>query len=279
MKLVKNTALILFLLLASVPVFAQKLKPEEIVAKHLDSIAAAEARGGAKTWFIVGDVLVTFITSKNQTAMGRVVMASEGSKNLLGMNLNAADYAVEKFTFDGSKSKAALAFQSKKSPLGNFVTANDSMLAHGLMGGALSTSWAMLRTAEGKGKLSGGGLKKIDGKEVYAVGYSPKGGGDADITLFFEKDTFRHVRTEYKTVESAPMGRTPDQSSQQQETRRKMIEDFGDFKDEGGFMMPHSYKITYSETGARGTSEISWAMMLNTFTPNQKLDATTFDNN
>jgi hypothetical protein len=278
MKLVKTTALILFLLLASVPVFAQKLKPEEIVAKHLDSIATAEARSSAKTRFIVGDVLITFVSKKNQTAVGRVVLASEGNKSLVGMNLNAADYTNEKFTYDGNKSKVALAFLMKRSPLGDYITANDAMLSHGLLGGALSTGWAMLRTAEGKGKLSGGGLKKIDGKEVYAVGYGPKGGGDAEITLYFEKDTFRHVRTEYKSVVSAGIGRTPDQSAGMDETRKKLVEDYGDFKDEGGLMMPHSYKITYSETGARGTSEIQWAMVLNTFTANQKLEANTFEN-
>ena len=46
----------------------QKLKPEEIVAKHLDSIGTAEARMATKTRMAVGDATVTFIPQKNQAA-------------------------------------------------------------------------------------------------------------------------------------------------------------------------------------------------------------------
>jgi hypothetical protein len=278
MKFVKFAALTVVLLLASIPAIAQKLKPEEITTKHLDSIGTAEARAGAKSRMVIGDVLVTFVTRKNQTAVGRVVMASEGVRSLIGMTLNAADYASERFTYDGNRSKVGLAFLMKRSALGNYVTANGSMLEHGLLGGSLSTSWAMLRLADGKAKLSGGGLKKIDGKEAYAVGYSVKGGSDVDITLFFDKETFRHVRTEYKSVLSAGIGTNPNQSSGFDETRYKLVEDYSDFRDEGGLMMPHNYKITYTETGQGGTVELQWAMTLSSFTPNPKLEANTFDN-
>lgn len=268
--------LFLILLSLSLPVFAQKLKPEEIIAKHLDSIGTAEARAAAKSRMIVGDVLITFISQKNQTAQGRAVMASEANKMLIGMNLNAADYTQEKFTYDGKNSKVAFAYLTQRSLLGNWVDSNSVMLGHGLMGGALSTAWAPLNMGEGKGKLSGGGTKKIDGKEVYAVGFSTKG-SDVDITLFFEKDTFRHVRTEYKRMSSAGIGRTPNESSGFSETRYKMVEDFSDFKDEKGLMMPHVYKILYSVTGQRGTTEVEWALTMTAFTSNPKLDANTFD--
>jgi hypothetical protein len=267
----------LVLLFLSLPVFAQKLKPEEIIAKHLDSIGTAEARAAAKSRMIVGDVLVTFISQKNQTAQGRIVMASEGNKSLLGMTLNAADYQMEKFTYDGKKARTAFAYLTTRSFLGNFVDSNNVMLEQGLLSGALSTAWTPLNMAEGKGKFNGGGIKKIDGKEVYAVGYSPKGGSDVEISLFFEKDTFRHVRTEYKRVSSAGIGTSPDQSAGFSETRYKLVEDFSDFKDEKGLMMPHLYKILYSVTGQRGTNEVQWAFTLPTFMPNPKLEANTFD--
>lgn len=276
MKFVRFPVLLVLLLL-SLPAFAQKLKPEEVIAKHLESIGTAEARAAAKSRMIVGDVLVKFISQKNQTAQGRLVMASEGARSLIGMNLNAADYQQEKFTFDGKKAKTAFAYLTQRSPLGSYVDSNNVMLEQGLLGGALSTAWTPLNMGEGKGKLGGGGIKKIDGKEVYAVGYSPKGGGDVDITLYFEKDTFRHVRTEYKRVSSAGIGTSPDQSSGFSETRYKMVEDFADFKDEKGLMMPHTYKILYSITGQRGTTEIEWTFTLTSFTPNPKLDANTFD--
>lgn len=274
MKFIKSTALIALVLIASVPVLAQKLKPEEIVAKHLDSIGTAEARAAAKSRMVVGEVVITFVTKKSQLTQGRFVLASEGKKSLLGMTLNANDYTNERMIFDGSKANIGFAYMSRRSPLGEFVSSNDSILTKGLLGGVLSTGWALLDTSDGRGKLSGGGTKKIDGKEVYAMSYSAKGGGD--ITMFFEKDTFRHVRTEYKIMQSAGIGRTPEQSSGYDETRIKLVEDFSDFKDEKGLMMPHAYKITYSNTGQGGTSELEWAIILSAFSANPTLEANTF---
>jgi hypothetical protein len=276
MKFVKPAALIALLLIASVPSFAQKLKPEEIIAKHLDSIGTADARAAAASRMVVGEVIITFVTKKNQLTQGRVVMASEGKKGLIGMTLNAHDYTNEKFVSDGNKASVGFAYMSRRSPLGDFVAANDMMLSHGLLGGTLSTAWPLLNAAGAKGKFSGGSIKKIDGKEVYTLSYSAKGGG-ADVTLYFDKETFRHVRTEYKTVQSAGIGRTPEQSSGYDETRVKLVEDFSDFRDEKGLMMPHSYKISYSNSGQGGTSELEWAIILSAFTPNPKLEANTFD--
>lgn len=275
MKFLKSTAFIALILIVTVPVFAQKLKPEEIVAKHLDSIGTAEARAGAKSRMIVGEVNVTFVSKKSQLTQGRVVLASEGKKSLLGMTLNAADYTNERMISDGTKASIGFAYMSRRSPFGEFVASNDSIMTKGLLGGALSTNWALLDTSDGKGKLSGGGTKKIEGKEVYAMSYTTKGGGD--ITLFFDKETFRHVRTEYKIMQSAGIGRTPEQSSGYDETRIKLVEDFSDFKDEKGLMLPHSYKITYTNSGQGGTSELEWAIVLSSFTLNPKLDANTFD--
>lgn len=266
--------LLLVLLFAALPAFAQKLKADEIIAKHLDSIGTAEARAAATSRMVIGEVMITFISQKNQTTQGRVVMASEGRKSILGMTLNASDYTNEKFISDGSKVKVGYAYLSRYSPLGDFVQSNNSILSQGIFGGALSTAWAALN-ADGKGKFSGGGKKKVDGKEAYALSYPTKGG--AEITLFFDAETFRHVRTEYKTMQSAGIGLRPEQSSGYDETRVKLIEDFSDFKDENGLMLPHTYKLNYSVSGQKGTNEIQWALILTAFTPNPKLDPTTFD--
>jgi hypothetical protein len=276
MKFLKSTALVALLFITSAPVIAQKLKPDEIIAKHLNSIGTAEARAAAKSRMIIGDVIVTFITQKNQTAQGRLVMASEGNKTLVGMTLNAADYQQEKFTYDGKKARTAFAYQTQRTPLGSFVESYKALLEEGLLGGVLSTGWAPIDMSDSKAKFSGGGNpKKVDGQEVYVVEFSVK--SDLDITLYFEKDTFRHVRTEYKRVSSAGIGNTPEESSRQIETRHKTVESYSDFREEHGLMMPHTYKILYAVSGQRGTTEIEWAFNLTAFTPNPKLDPTTFD--
>lgn len=263
-----------FVILTVPAAFGQKLKPEEILAKHLESLGTPEARGSVKNRMSTGSVLVKFISQKNQTTEGRVVMASTDAKNFLGMQLNASDYAGEKFVFDGKRSAVGFANNGVRSVLGNFVQSNSWIVEESILGGSLASTWALL--ASGKGKLSSDGLKKVDGKELYAVGYSKKGGGDISVKLFFDKETFRHVRTEYTRVSSAGIGRTPEQSSGFIETRHKVVEDFSNFKDEKGLMLPHTYKLFYSVSGQSGTTEIEWNFDLTDFAFNQNLDEATF---
>ena len=277
MKTFKLFTVLWMLAAFAAPAFAQKLKPEEVVAKHLESIGTAEARASVKNQMIVGEALVTFISQKNQQAIGRIVLVSEGTKNFWGMNLNAADYPSEKFSYDGKTAKVAFVRANIRTVLGNFVKSNDLLLEESLLGGTLATSWALGNIATNKAKISFDGTKKIDGKEAYVLTYSPKGGGDVEIKLFFDKETFRHIRSEYKRTSSAAVGRTIDESARQSETRIKMTEIFGDFKAETGITLPHSYTLNYSYTGQNGTTEIEWKFNFAQFAFNQNLDAKTFD--
>lgn len=250
----------------------QKLKAEELVAKHLESLGTPEARAAVKNRLAAGRVLVRFISQKNQTE-GRVVLASAGGKNFLGMNLSAGDYSLEKFVFDGKRSHVGYAHNGRRSVLGSFVDSNSWIIEESLLAGTLSDSWALASSE--KGRLSSEGVKKIDGKDVYALGYSRKG-SDIDVKIYFDKETFRHVRTEYKRVSSAGIGRTPEESSRFIETRYRVVEDFADFRPEAGLMLPHSYKLMYSVSGQNGTTEIEWNLELNEFAFNQNLDENTF---
>ena len=265
----------LFFFALSFSAFSQKMKPEEILAKHLESIGTAEARSADKNRIMVGDANVIFVSQKNLPAQGRIVLASDGEKNFFGMSTNSLDYPSEKFSFDGNNAKVAYVKVGVRSVLGNFISSNKVLLEESLLGGTLSTSWALLHMSDKKVKLTNEGTKKIDGKEVYAIGYSAK--SDVDITLYFDKETFRHVRTEYKRTSSAGIGKLPEQSSQFSETRLKLTEDFSDFKAENGLTLPHNYRINYSITGQNGTTEIQWNFNFNEFAFNQKLDAGTFN--
>jgi hypothetical protein len=269
-------AVIAAVFLLSTSLTAQKLKPEEIIAKHLDSIAPADKRAATKSLVAVGEVQVDYITQKNQSAKGRVVVASEGQKLFFGLSLNAADYSQEKIIFDGKKSSVDFVRPGVRSDLGSFVQSNDELASHGLLGGTLSTSWALLNAEQGKAKISSSGTKKIDGIETYALAYAPKGGNDLEITMYFDKQTFRHVRTEYSRIISSGIGRTINESARTSETRLKVTEDFSDYKDFQGRMIPHKYKMYYTFTGTNGTKEVSWTYVLTEFAFNQALDAGTF---
>jgi len=273
-----TTGILTLLFLTANFVSAQKLKPEEIVAKHLESLGTTEARGAVKSQTIIGDAKVVFVSQKNQSAQGRVVMASSGPKNFFGLQLNASDYPGEKFSYNGTKTTISALMNGKRSVFGDFVDANELGVRESLFVGALASSWALNDIASKKVKL-GAGSKKIDGKEYYTIDYNPKSGTDFDITLFFEKDTFRHARTEYKRTKSGGIGTNPNQSSQITQNVLKVTETYSDFRDEKGLMLPHVYKLNYTETGQGGSIEIEWEYMLNDFQFNQPLDEKTFDIN
>lgn len=285
MKFFRLLLPLVFCLAVSTPIFAQKMKAEDVLAKHLDSIATAENRAALKNMIAVGDAEVIYISQKNLPAKGRVVIASADKKMFFGMNLNAADYPLEKFISNGKNTSVSFVRPGVRSVLGNFISANNLLVEESLLGGTLSTSWTLLNIANSKAKLSFEGTKKIDDKEVYVLGYSPKGGSDFDINLYFDKETFAHVRTEYKRTASASIGRasvntrglTVDDSARQNETRIKIVEDFSDFKVEKGITLPHAYSLNYTTSGQNGTTEIAWKFVLNEFAFNQKLDDNTFN--
>jgi hypothetical protein len=254
---------------------SQKLTAEQIISKHLDSIASAEKRATYKSLIAVGEVSIENIVPKNQPYSGRIVIASEGSKLFAGLSLNAVDYKQEKVVFDGEKTSVALVRSGNRSVVGSFIQSNSLILSHGLFSGTLGTSWTFLNAGATKAKISTAGTKKINGREAYGVSYSPKGGSDLDIKLYFDQETFRHVRTEYSRTSSASMGRTMDESARNSETRIKFFEDFSDFKETNGVTLPQKYKVSYSVSGGSAT-EIQWNCVFTEFSVNQKLDAGTF---
>lgn len=267
-----------FIFLAAGSTFAQKMKAEDVIAKHLDSIGTSEARAETKTQIAVGDAQVKFITRKTTPVVGRIVIAAAGDKNFWGISLNSTDYPQDKFSYDGSNAKVGFTRTGVRSILGNFILANNTLIEDGLLGGTLSHSWTMLNAANRKAKISFDGTKKVNGKEAYVLGYSPKGGSDVEIKLYFDKENFHHVRTEYKRVSSAGIGSTPEASSRYSENRITLTEDFSDFKPEGKITLPHGYRITYLTTGtSSGSTEIEYLFNLTEFAFNQNLSADTFD--
>jgi hypothetical protein len=276
MKIFKLSTLFVFTFLCALSISAQKMKAEDVLSKHLESIGTTEARAAVKSMIAVGDAQFKIISKKNIQVAGRVVMASSGEKNFFGMNLEAADYQFDKLSFDGSKVKASFVRPGQRSLLGNFILSNDALLRESIFGGTLSTSWALLNMSDKKAKLSYDGTKKIDGKETYVLEYSPKSSA-VSIRLYFDKETFRHVRTEYKQTFSAGIGKTADQSAGYDEGRLTFTEDFGDFKKEKDLTLPHSYRLNYTVIGQGGTNEVEWTFNLTEFAFNQTLEDKTFD--
>ncbi|MDT4966562.1 MAG: hypothetical protein QOJ64_1299 [Acidobacteriota bacterium] len=256
-----------------------KMKAEEVVAKHLDSIGTAAARSGEHSRVAVGTARATFkARGGSGTLNGRAVLGSVNKKALLAIAFNAPNYPGEKFGFDGKKFAVAYVTPGVRSTLGNFLLSHSSVFKDGLMGGTLSSAWALLNLEDRKAKIEYGGTEKIGDRLVHKLKYSPNKGADLDISLYFDATTFQHVRTQYERVVGARIaGGGIDNQASQQETRYKMIENFSDYKQEGELTLPHSYTLQLEITKTTGSSMDKWEMTLSEFTFNQAIDEKSLD--
>lgn len=280
----KSIFLLLFIIVLSFfTINAQKLTAAEVISKHLDSIGPKEKREAIKNQFIVADLQFK-LTGSAVPAVGKTVIVSEGDKNIWGMNLNSNDYPQDRFGFDGKDTRVGYSRPGVRSKLGGFIYSYKELLKEGLLGGTLLSSWSLLNTDIRKAKISYDNTKKIDGQETYVLSYSPKGGSDLTIKMFFDAKTFRHLRTEYTRVVSAQQGRTLDTSAAQGSDYYKLTEDFSDFQTLNGLTIPKTYKLTYSfsnnstvRRNAETNQEIEWKFSITNFSVNQELDPNSFN--
>lgn len=258
-------------------VFAQrasdvKITEKDLLAKHAESIGTAEARLAVQSVTIVGTAKATFFGRGGGIAEGITVLGSKKGKYLVAMKFNTSDYPFEKMGFDGNEISVGFVRPGVRSILGSFLLSNESAFETGIMSGTLSKSWPLLNVDEKENRIKYVGVKRIGGKTTQALEYIPKKGSDLRITLFFDPETYRHVRTEYKRVNAARQGANVDASAGQSETRYTMIEEFSDFRVENNLTLPHTYKISLEILSGNGTLSYEWLVNLQRFIFNQAID-------
>jgi hypothetical protein len=269
--------LLVALSLVSLPSSAtDKLKPEDLVAKHLESIGSAAARAAIVTRIIAGTSQVVFRTPPPGQAVGRAVLASQGVKSLIGMSFPSPVYPREELGFNGNNFIAAYVTPGVRSSLGGFLMTNDLIFKQGLMGGTLSSAWPLLDLSARSPQLEYAGTRKIADRTLHELKYEPRGGADLKIRLFFDQENFRHVRTEYERVIAASIGSRNSVNVQEREIRYNMVEEFSDFRKEDELTLPHTYKIKLAVDSQNGSFLAEWVMTLTQFSFNQKIDPTSF---
>lgn len=257
-----------------------KLTAEEVVARHLKSIATPEDLASIKTRVVAGTSLYTARSPGSGQNSGLSILFSEGNKSVIAMTFANPAYPHEKFGYDGENLVISFVKPGLRSTLGDFIFRRTSIFKDGLVGGTLSTAWPLLNWNNDKARLEYGGTKKIDGRETYVLKYMPRKGSDLKISLYFDGETFQHVRTEYAQTVSAQMGATPDASKEgQRELRYELEEEFSDFKQEGKLTLPHTYKIKLMMERTSNTYLADWEMVFSKFSFNQPLEAGWFDVN
>lgn len=254
----------------------EKLKVEDVIAKHLASIGTAETLAAVKTRVIVGNTTARLkLTNTPIEINGPVQLASEGDKVLLAMIFNSSNYSYEKAGYDGKDLTVGVLQSGRRSVLSDFFFAHEAIFKQGLIGGSLSTAWPFLRNDAKSMKLSYSGTKKVNNRSVHEVKY--RNAGDLQVSLFFDAETFQHVRTEYKYTVPAQMGRTSTESAQQKESIYRMTEEFSDFRTENNLTLPHNYKLRLAVELPQRTQLLEFDMALAQFAFNQPVEAAQFN--
>jgi hypothetical protein len=258
---------------------AADMKPEELVAKHLDSIGTAEARAALKSKVVQGKLIFKILVGGGGTVEGSWGRVSEQNKSNFVMRFGTGNYRGEQFVYDGNKTYiAADTASQRRSRFGDFVHSQDYIIREGLLGGELSTAWALLTLDQNQPHLNYGGTKKIDGHQALDLEYRSKKSTDMKIDLYFDPETFHHVKTVYAMSFSPTVGKSVVDSVNQQEIRYTIEERFSDFKTQDGITLPSSYSIEYTQELQSGHTEVyHWDMTADKVVDNAGLDPKNFD--
>jgi hypothetical protein len=261
---------------------SDKPKAEELVTKHLDALGTNEARAALKSLNVEGNLLTKFLRGGSGAAGGPFALVSEGHKLIMQAKFDQPTYPGESYAFDGSKKTIGFIVPGQRSQLEDFLNNNGEVVQEGLIGGTLSTAWPLYDWQSRNAKLEVDGLKKVDGKELFRVTYHPRHGtGDLKIYLFFEPDTFRHVKTIYTQQSQGQMGSSIDRGSVGgvggAGSNLTMEEDFGGFTKVNKLMLPTQWTIKYSQEGVgNGSSMVEFDWSISKIQANPDVAGVTF---
>lgn len=267
-KIIYSLSAVALLFVSSIA--AQKsddLEVEDIISKHLNSIGTKEKRDEVKSRMATG---TSEFESKLPTrkTTGKAAIVSD-QKNLMFITSFASrEYAFEKIGFFVDKVVLPQMSAGSRSPLGAFLNDHKTMLSEGLLTGSISSTWNLLNPLFGKAKLTSGGTKKVNGRKAYVLSY-PTNSGEFSIRLYFDAETFQHLRSEYRHAIGAKPA-TFGVLGTYGGVEIALIEDFGNFKTQDGLTLPHSYKMKYTTSSSSGTYEYDWGVAISQYVFNQR---------
>ncbi len=278
------------------------LTPEQVVEAHLKSIASPEVLAKIKNRGIGGAAKVSFIQGGTGNMIGSSLIVAEGSDLAIILKYGTNDYPGEHFAYDGSEVTVGNITPGNRSPLGDFIYRHGGIMKEGLLGGVYSLGWPLLDLSKKNPTLKYS-RDKVDGKELHVLQYIAKSGmNDVKVKLFFDPETYRHVRTEYRLVvqgeQALQAGQTFTRGSKTENVTTRdagildavsdsiylLVEEFGNFKtlrsgkgaDAKILTLPISYKLSYSVQGHGSTFLANWNVDASQFYQNGKIDPSNF---
>jgi hypothetical protein len=267
--------LLLFFFLTAAAKKEEKLKPEDLVAKHLHSIGPADKRAAVKSRTTSGPVRFEFKVGGKGLMIGKGTIISQGNSVRESFTFPASNYSGDQIAFDGNRVSAGQISPGNYPPFAHFIYENNLPLKEGLLFGTLSTAWALLDLPGRKPKLELSGPKKIEGRQMYELKYQSQ---DKNVNmssyLYFDPETFQHVRSHFR-IERPPL-QISKISDSVELVRYHIVERFDDFRQDGGLTLPHSYTLEFSIDDPRGAVLTLWNYAIDRITHNDPLDNASF---
>ena len=281
-------ALILAFSMFAVKLPAADSSPEQLLAQHLKAVGPADARAAVKSRVVQGKLKFRIQVGGGGEVTGTWGRVSEQQQSNFVMRFAAGgDWRGEQFIYDGKKTGFGAATTSHtRSVFAQFVSSQDFIIKEGLLGGVLSTGWALENLDENHARVQVIGRKKIDGRDLVGLEYFSKSSSDMKIKLYFDPETYRHILTSY-TLEFAPnMNGNITESVYQHENRYVIEERFSDFQPVDGLTLPTHYSLQYTQEAQAkpntqesllGTTRVyNWDMAVEEIRHNLSLDSANF---
>jgi hypothetical protein len=210
---------------------ADHLTPEELIAKHLDSIGTAEMRAKRNAIAVFGRNSFDGLSTATGHIEGTAKLVSEGERFQYLSEFKSQSYEGESIGWTGKDADSSSFGQLSISKLAVFFKLHPYFIRDGLFGGVLNSAWAMKTISSHPPKLRMKGIKKYNGRQLLQVIYDPKKSeGHLYVKLYFDPETYQHVATVY-LMDEIPI----------------VEERFSDFKTIQGLTLPQHWEIYLTE--------------------------------
>ena len=241
----------------------QKPTAESIVAQHLAALGSADRQAAQALRVVEGPCHFELRRGGAGSLEGEARVSSEGRRFRLELAFASSEYYGERLAYDGQKVEVGFMQPGRRSPLGEFLGTYDVLLKEGLVSGVLSSAWPFLDLAGRAPKLKYEGLKKVGDRTAHQIAYkAARGQGDVGVLLFFDPESFRHVRSEYRLALRPSMAAAIDRSASQQDVRFELDEAFADFQTVAGLTLPRRWTLTLSMDGPSTNALWRWESVI-----------------
>jgi hypothetical protein len=241
----------------------QKPSAESIVARHLEALGSPDPTAARSLRVAQGSCRFEIRRGGAGSLEGKARVSSEGRRFRVELGFSSSEYYGESLAYDGHKVEVGFMQPGRRSPLGEFLATYDVVLKEGLVAGVLSSAWPLLDLPGRGPKLKYEGLKKVGDRTLHQIAYkAARGQGNVDVLLFFEPESFRHVRSEYRLALLPSMSSAIDRSASQQDIRFELDETFADFETVAGLTLPRRWTLVFSMDGPSTSALWRWESVM-----------------